>query len=100
MAANTFEVFERLGILSVSVNGWTKELRLISWDGRGLCYDLRDWAPGDRRFGVGITLSLAEIRQLQDLLTEIDFPSPEDEGAQDFESEEGFESEYNSLDYV
>ena len=100
MAATTYEIFERLCVLSASANGWTKELRLISWDDRGLCYDLRDWAPRDRRYGVGITLSLSEIRRLQDILTEIDFPSPEDDEAQDFEGEEGFGMEYSSLDYI
>ena len=100
MAATIFEVFERFGVLSASANGWTKELRLISWNGWGLCYDLRDWAPGDRKAGVGITLSLSEIRRLQDVLAKIDLPSPEDDEAQDYEGEEGFESEYSSLDYV
>ena len=100
MGTTTFEVYERLGILSESANAWTKELRLINWNGRGLCYDLRAWAPGDRRFGIGITLSLSEIRQLQDILMEIDLPSLEDDEAQDYEGEEGFESKYSSLDYV
>jgi hypothetical protein len=80
MAGITYEVLEKLGILSESVTGWTKELRLMNWNNRGPRYDLREWAPGDRKASRGITLSLKEMRVLQDLLMDTEFPEVEDDG--------------------
>ena len=79
MAGITFEVLEKLGILSESPTGWTKELRLMNWNNRGPRYDLREWSPGDRKASRGITLSLREMRSLQELLVETEFPEPVEE---------------------
>ncbi|MCL1805559.1 MAG: PC4/YdbC family ssDNA-binding protein [Clostridiales bacterium] len=75
----TYEVLEKLGVLSESPRGWTKELRLVNWNNRGPRYDLREWSPGDRKASRGITLSLREMRVLQEVLMETEFPEPEDE---------------------
>ena len=85
MPGVTYEVFEKLGILSESPTGWTKELRLVSWNGRSPRYDLREWSPGDRTVSRGIALSLKELRALLELLLEMEFPeSPEaDEQGED-----------------
>lgn len=45
-----YEIIEELGVLSESAKGWTKELNLISWNGGTPKYDVRDWAPGMRRW--------------------------------------------------
>lgn len=45
MAEIKFDVVEHIGVLSESSKGWTKELNLISWNGKEPKYDLRDWAP-------------------------------------------------------
>ena len=82
MPGITFEVLEKYGVLSESPTGWTKELRLMNWNNRGPRYDLREWAPGDRKASRGITLSLQEIRILQEILVETELPElPEEEGA-------------------
>ena len=86
----TYEVLEKLGVLSESPRGWTKELRLVNWNNRGPRYDLREWSPGDRKASRGITLSLREMRVLQEVLMETEFPEPEDE-------EEGGEGADNSF---
>ena len=70
----TMEVIEKYGVLSESAAGWTKELRFVSWNGREPRYDLREWAPGDRKSSRGVTMSLKEIRELQEILMDIDFP--------------------------
>jgi len=74
MTGITYEVLEKLGVLSESPRGWTKELRLMNWNNRGPRYDLREWSPGDRKASRGITLSLREMRGLQEILMETEFP--------------------------
>ncbi len=67
-----YDVLKSYGKLSQSPSGWTKELRLISWNDREAKYDLRDWAPDGEKMGKGITLSEEELRNLRDLLNDID----------------------------
>ena len=68
MADLKYEVVETIGVLSESPSGWTKELNLVSWNGRDPKYDLRDWAPGKEKMGKGITLSEEEVKQLKEIL--------------------------------
>ena len=68
MADIKFEIKETVGTLSESPKGWSKELNLISWNGRDPKYDLRDWAPEHAKVGKGITLSADELKKLRDLL--------------------------------
>lgn len=37
------EIMEELGDLSVSSNGWKKQLTYTSWNGRSPKFDLRSW---------------------------------------------------------
>lgn len=41
----SFAIVEHIGVLSTGSKGWTKELNLISWNGREPKYDLREWSP-------------------------------------------------------
>lgn len=66
MADFKYEIIEHIGILSESSNGWSKELNLISWNGRDPKYDIRDWAPEHEKMGKGITLSKEELTNLID----------------------------------
>lgn len=68
MAEIEFEIVQSLGTLSTSSTGWTKELNLISWNGRDAKYDIRDWAPEHAKMGKGITLSRDEFNALCELL--------------------------------
>lgn len=63
-----YEIVMQIGALSQSNSGWTKELNLISWNGRTPKYDLRDWSPGHQKMGKGVTLSREELLALRDLL--------------------------------
>ena len=65
-----FTIVDELGVLSTSPKGWTKELNLISWNGREPKYDIRDWAPEHAKMGKGVTLSEEEIGALKKLLSE------------------------------
>ena len=72
MADIKFEIEKELGSISESSKGWTKELNLISWNGKDAKYDLRDWAPEHEKMGKGVTLSVEELKKLRDILNEMD----------------------------
>lgn len=67
-----YEITKHIGLISESPKGWTKELNLISWNNREPKYDLRDWAPEHEKMGKGITLNEDELRELRDILNDID----------------------------
>lgn len=72
MAEIKFEIEKELGKISESSKGWTKELNLISWNGKEAKFDLRDWAPGHEKMGKGVTLSNDELKALKELLNSMD----------------------------
>lgn len=72
MADIKFKIEKEIGKISESSKGWTKELNLISWNGKEAKYDLRDWAPEHEKMGKGITLNNDELKALKDLLNSID----------------------------
>lgn len=72
MAELKYELTEKLGVLSETGNGWTKELNLVSWNDREPVYDIRTWNEGHDCMGKGITLSLDEIKTLKDLLNQLE----------------------------
>jgi len=72
MAEIKFEIEKELGKISESAKGWTKELNLISWNGKEAKYDLRDWAPEHEKMGKGVTLSVEELNKLKELLNNMD----------------------------
>ncbi|CAM2076475.1 MAG: Transcriptional coactivator p15 (PC4) C-terminal domain-containing protein [uncultured Clostridium sp.] len=72
MADIKYEIEKKIGVISESAKGWTKELNLISWNGKKAKYDLRDWAPEREKMGKGITLTIDELKTLKKLLNEIE----------------------------
>jgi len=72
MAEIKYEIIRTIGTISESPKGWTKELNLISWNNREPKYDLRDWAPEHEKMGKGVTLSKEELKELRDILNDID----------------------------
>ena len=69
MAVNyKYEIIETIAVLSESSKGWTKELKLISWNDREPKYDIREWSPDGTKMGKGITLSDEEISELKKAL--------------------------------
>jgi hypothetical protein len=72
-----FEIIKKIGMLSETASrsnlpgpsaGWSKQLNLISWNGREPKYDLRDWSADGEKMSKGITLSREELNALKDLL--------------------------------
>ncbi len=72
MSEIKFEILKKVGLISKSSKGWTKELNLISWNDRDAKYDIRDWAPDGQTMGKGVTLSREELLTLKELLNQIE----------------------------
>ena len=72
MSKINYEIVKEIGVLSTSAKGWTKELNLISWNGRAAKYDLRDWAPEREKMGKGVTLTEEDLLALKELLNTIE----------------------------
>jgi hypothetical protein len=63
-----YDTIKKVGVLSESSKGWTKELNLISWNGREPKYDIRDWDPEHAKMSKGVTLTEKELGRLKELL--------------------------------
>ena len=57
MAEFSFEIEEKLLVLSENDKGWTKELNRVSFNGAPAKYDIRTWSPDHTKMCKGITLS-------------------------------------------
>lgn len=68
----SFEIIEKLGIISEAKTGWTIELNTVSWGGRPPKYDIRSWSPDHAKMGKGITLTKEELAGLKNLLAGMD----------------------------
>ena len=64
----SIEIIETLGVLTTSTKGLTKELNLISWNGREPKYDIREWSSEHDKMGKGVTLSKDELDALKGIL--------------------------------
>ena len=62
----TYTIIEKLAVLRKR-GGYTKELRIVDWNGIGPRLDLREWSP-DGKCGKGITFTDDEARQLYRVL--------------------------------
>lgn len=71
MADFNYEIIEHIGVLSTSGSGWTRELNLISWNGRPAKYDIRDWSPDHEKMGRGLTFTKEELILLKEFTTEL-----------------------------
>ena len=71
MSEITFEIKHHIGVLSESAKGWTKELNLVSWNGRAPKYDIREWSPEHDKMGKGVTFTNEEIENLRNLLNDV-----------------------------
>lgn len=83
----TSHVVADYGQLSSNRQGWTRNLKLISWNGHPAKFDIRDWSGG--KPGKGMTLTRDEIRNLRDILVGLNleqFPSDVEENEPEAES--------------
>ena len=68
----SYEIKKHIGVISEGSGGWTRELNLISWNGKEPKYDIRDWGPEHEKMGKGITLSATDVKALQELFASIE----------------------------
>jgi len=64
----SFDIVERIGVITKNSTGWCKELNLVSWNGATPKYDIRDWNPDHSHMSRGVTLHEREMRVLFDLI--------------------------------
>ena len=70
MAGFKFEIKEKIGVISESRNGWTKELNFVSFNDRDPKFDIREWDENHEKMGKGVTLTEEELRTLKALIDE------------------------------
>ena len=64
MKESQYESVKESAVLSASDSGYTKEINLISWNGREPKYDIRSFSPNREKCGKGITLNADEAAAL------------------------------------
>lgn len=65
MAELTFEIIDHLLVLSEGAKGWTKEVNIVSWNGRKPKIDIREWDESHQKMAKGITLSKQELEAIK-----------------------------------
>lgn len=64
----TFEIVEKIGVITEYSTGWNREINIVSWNGNEPKYDIREWSPDHERMSRGITLKEEELRTILHLL--------------------------------
>ena len=59
-----YELVKEIAVLSTGDSGYTKEINLISWNGKEPKYDIRSFSPNREKCGKGITLNADEAAAL------------------------------------
>ena len=59
-----YEITEHLGVISETARGWTREVNMISWNGREPKIDVRDWSPDHSKMSKGLTFTKDELVEL------------------------------------
>ena len=59
-----YEIVKEIAVLSTSDSGYTKEINLISWNGKEPKYDIRTFSPNREKCGKRITLTADEATTL------------------------------------
>lgn len=59
-----YEIVKEIAVLSTSDSGYTKEINLISWNGKEPKYDIRSFSPNREKCGKGVTLTETEVGKL------------------------------------
>lgn len=68
----SFEIKEKLGVISNGSKGWNLELNLVSWSEKPAKYDIRQWSPEHDKMGKGVTFTKEELESLRNLLNSIE----------------------------
>ena len=72
MAEFTYEVTERIAVLSTNARGWERQLNMVSWNGNPPKYDIRDCSPDGSRMAKSISLTEEELKTLKGILDDME----------------------------
>ncbi|MDL2219369.1 hypothetical protein LJC04_03395 [Ruminococcaceae bacterium OttesenSCG-928-O06] len=72
MAEFSYEVTQRIAVLSTNAKGWERQLNMVSWNERDPKFDIRDWSPDGTKMSKGITLSAEEMAILKGVLEDLE----------------------------
>jgi hypothetical protein len=67
-----FEITKKIGILSESAKGWTKEINMVSWNDRDPKFDIREWDPEHKKMAKGVTFTAEETKKLREYLNSLE----------------------------
>ena len=70
MAEIKVEIKKTFGV--ISEGKWTRELNLVSWNGRAELYDLRGWDAEHKICSKGFTMNRDELLKLRDILNSME----------------------------
>ena len=65
------KIVKKIGIISVYTQGWTKEVNLVSYNGKKAVVDIRIWSPS-KKMSKGITIDKKDLNRLIELLKEVE----------------------------
>ena len=71
MADFKFDIKKNLGIISENSKGWKREVNVMTWNNKKAKVDIREWDEKHEQMGKGITLNKEELKQLKDILDNI-----------------------------
>ncbi len=66
-----YEITEKLGVISETARGWTREVNMISWNGREPKVDIRDWSPEHDKMSKGLTFTKEELEELAKIVSKL-----------------------------
>ncbi len=72
MAEIKYDILKNLGVLTEGSKPWKKEVNIISWNDKKAKIDVRDWDAEHEKMRKGITLNKAELKQLKEILNQLD----------------------------
>ncbi len=72
MAEFKFDIKKSLGTISESAKGWKREVNVMTWNNKKAKVDIREWDEKHEKMGKGITLNKEELKQLKDILNQVD----------------------------
>ena len=65
-----FCILKKFGEIYQGIGGWTKQINIVSWNGKTPVFDIRYWAPNNTRAGRGTHLDNQEARAVYEFLGE------------------------------
>ncbi|MBQ6949639.1 MAG: hypothetical protein IJN41_08125, partial [Firmicutes bacterium] len=68
----SFQIMEHIGVLS-ETKGWKKELNIVSWNNGPARFEIREWDDFHDYMRKGLAFTKGELKELRDILNDIDF---------------------------